>query len=206
MIAGVLETSFVDYPKEISFVIFLAGCNFRCPFCHNRSVVLNENDLYETNKVLDMLEERKKFTNAVVITGGEPTIWQDKLKELIISIKKLGFKVKLDTNGTNPSLLSELLQLQLIDFIAMDIKNTFTKYETTSGSKVDLNTIKQSIKLIESSGIDYQFRTTLNKTMHTKEDKKEIGTYVKDQNKLKFQEYKYSDQQIVDQDYGLYQD
>lgn len=206
MIAGILATSYVDYPGEPSFVIFLGGCNFRCPFCHNKSIVLKENPIYETEEVLTMLTKRKKFIKAVVITGGEPTIWQDKLKALIINIKALGYKVKLDTNGTNPKLLKELIAENLIDYFAMDIKNTFTKYEITCGTKIKTSTIKESIQVIEDSGIDYQFRTTINKTMHTKKDKKEILTYLKDQKKHKFQDYKYSDQQLIKKDFGKYEE
>lgn len=205
MIHGIIKSSFVDYPGEVSFVIFLGGCNFRCPYCHNKSIVLKESATYEITDVLNMLKERTKFIKSVVITGGEPTIYPE-LKDLIVKIKELGFKVKLDTNGTNPEVIEDLLKNNLLDYIAMDIKNSFEKYELTTGVKVDINKIKKSISIIEKSKINYQFRSTINQTMHTKKDLDNIKSYVNDPEKLAFQDYKYSDQQLVDKDFKVYQE
>lgn len=204
IISGIQKSSFIDYPGEVSFVIFLGGCNFRCPYCHNKSIVLKETNTYDTKEVLAMLKERQKVIKAVVISGGEPTIWQDKLITLIEDIKALGFKIKLDTNGTNPALLKKIIKAKLVDYIAMDIKNSFPKYELTCGQRVDLEAIKESIKLIESEKVPYHFRTTINKTMHTKEDLELIKSYVKYPEKLIFQEYKFSNNQLVDQDFDKY--
>lgn len=204
MISGIIKSSYVDYPGEIAFVIFLGGCNLGCPYCHNKTIVLRQSNIYPIDSVLDMLKERQGFISAVVISGGEPTIWNNKLKELIIKIKELGFLIKLDTNGTNPEVVKNLLEDDLLDYIAMDIKNSFAKYNSTSGADVDITKIKESIKLIEESGVDYQFRSTLNKTMHTKEDVSLMKSYIKDSTKLKFQDYKYSSEQLVDKDYGIY--
>lgn len=206
IIYGINPNSFSDYPGKIAFVIFLGGCNFKCPFCHNKSIVLETSNKYDTNDVLSMLKQRDKFIEGVVITGGEPTIWGNDLKDLIKEIRKLGLLVKLDTNGTNPVVLKELLKEGLLDYIAMDIKNSFSKYNETSGIKVDINNIKESIKIIEDSSIDYQFRTTINKTMHTKEDINEIKSYLKSPEFLVLQDYKYSDQQLIDKDFGIFED
>lgn len=205
MISGILKTSFVDYPGEPAFVIFLGGCNFRCPFCYNKSIVDKTTDTYDIDDVLSMLKTRKGFIDAVVITGGEPTLWGKDLINLIKSIKNIGYKVKLDTNGTNPVLLSEILKENLIDFVAMDIKNSFKKYDETTGTNVIINNIKESIKIIEESSISYQFRTTLNNTMHNKLDIEEIKSYLKDDSKLKLQQYKYNKEQIQDYDFGTYE-
>lgn len=148
MIYGINPTSLIDYPGEISFVIFLGGCNFQCPFCHNSDIVNRQSEIYEMEIILAMLEERKKFIKAVTITGGEPTIHGIKLIKLIEEIKAIGYEVKLDTNGMNPDLLKKLINLGLLDFIAMDIKNTFDRYEETVGVTISVSKIKESIKII----------------------------------------------------------
>lgn len=201
MIYGIQKLSLVDYPKEISLVIFTGGCNFNCGFCHNKSIVEMKEKQLSEEYVLSLLKERINFIHCVVITGGEPTIYKERLISLIIKIKEMGFKVKLDTNGTSPEYVSLLLEKNLLDYIAMDIKNTFIKYNETISSSTDINTIKKSIKLIENSKIPYEFRTTINKTNHTIEDIKEIITYVKDPTKLYIQGYEYSEYQINKQDY-----
>ena len=204
MIFGIIKTSLVDYPGEVSFVIFLGGCNFKCPYCHNSSIVFKENPTYKIDDILLMLKARQKFIRAVVITGGEPTIYKEKLKELIIKIKDLGFKIKIDTNGTNPSIIKDLIDRNLLDYVAMDIKNSFSKYEMTCGTRVNIKSIKKSIQIIEDSNVDYEFRTTLNGTMHTVDDIINIKSYVNNPEKIKFQKYRYSNQQIVDKDFGAF--
>lgn len=205
MIYGLQKMSLIDYPDEISFVIFLGGCNFKCPYCHNKSIVFKTSKLEKETEVLNMLKERINFIKHVVITGGEPTIHGDKLIKLIKKIKEIGYNIKLDTNGTNPELIKTLIDMNLIDYFAMDIKNTFEKYNNTTGVDVNINNIKKSIRLIENSNIPYIFRTTVNKTMHNEKDIKTIKTYVKDANKLIIQEYKYSKEQIVNKDFGKYE-
>lgn len=205
IISGINPLSCNDYPKEISYVIFLGGCNFKCPFCHNSSIVTFENKLSLEN-VLNDLESRKKLIKAVVITGGEPTIHVNDLIDLLQTIKTLGFKIKLDTNGSNPKLLEKIIKLKLIDYIAMDIKNTFDKYNETSGIKVNIEDIKKSINLIESSKINYEFRTTINKTMHNKKDIEEIKTYFKNSKRYFLQNYQHNKEQIVNKDFGKFTD
>ncbi len=204
MINGLQKMSYIDYPNEISFVIFLGGCNFKCPYCHNKSIVFKTTEVESEEDVLIMLKDRFNFIKHVVITGGEPTIYGNELIELMKNIKSIGYKIKLDTNGTNPDLIKEIIKLNLVDYFAMDIKNSFEKYSETCGVEVDINKIKDSVNIIESSNIPYIFRITLNKTMHTKDDVDKVKSYIKDKDNLKLQEYKYSKEQIVDKDFGTY--
>ena len=164
-IRGFLETSFLDWDGKVSSIVFLPGCNFKCPYCSNWLLVHEPDSLPEVklDKIEHFLTERKDFIDCVVITGGEPTIhsW---LPELLKHFKELGLLVKLDTNGTNPKILSELLtpNSRLIDYIAMDVKAPLNeKYDLACGTKVNLAEIRESIKLIMNSGIDYEFRTTV---------------------------------------------
>jgi pyruvate formate lyase activating enzyme len=164
-IRGFLETSFLDWDGKVSSLVFLPGCNYKCPYCSNWLLVHEPDSLPEVklDKIDHFLEARKDFIDGVVITGGEPTIHPG-LPELIKHFKDLGLLVKLDTNGTNPKMLSELLSpnSKLIDYIAMDIKAPLNeKYDLACGTKVNLAEIKESIELIMSSGIDYEFRTTV---------------------------------------------
>lgn len=204
MIEGINPISYNDYPKEVSYVIFLGGCNFGCPYCHNASIVDRKNDEIMFFKVIDDLIERKNLIKAVVITGGEPTIYGDKLISMIETIKGLGFKVKLDTNGTNPSLVKKILDKDIVDYIAMDIKNVFDKYAETVGCKVNLEKIKKSIEIIENSKISYEFRTTINKKDHTITDIEEMISYIKDKKRYFIQNYQYSKEQIGNEDFGSF--
>jgi pyruvate formate lyase activating enzyme len=182
-ILGLQKQSLIEYPGKISAVIFLGGCNFRCHFCHVPTLVLPE--LIETQneisqeEILSFLEKRKSFLEAVSITGGEPTLNKG-LPDFIKKIKSLGFLVQLETNGTNPEMLRKLIEEKLIDYAAMDIKHrldSFEKYNEITGFKLTkelFENIKESIKILLSNKIDYQFRTTLIKEFHQKEDILEI--------------------------------
>jgi len=204
MIYGIQKLSLVDYPKTPSFVIFLGGCNFRCPFCHNASIVQKEEQTYSIEEVIKEIQKRSNFINGIVVTGGEPTIYQEKLIDLLKKLKKLHLKIKLDTNGTNPQLLKQIIDQNLIDYVAMDIKNTWEKYQLTAGVKVDLEKIKQSIKLIENSSLTYEFRMTINKEMHTLEDIREVIKEVKNKDRFFLQPYKYQTSQLVNTNFGEY--
>ncbi len=162
----------------------------RCPFCHNSSLVLNPNSAPDIpfEEVYDYLKLRKNVVDAVVFTGGEPTLIPD-LQKTIMKVKELGYKVKLDTNGTNPNVVKELIENNLVDYIAMDIKNSFTKYDFTSGTKINQDKIKESIDLIMSSGVDYEFRTTIIKGHHTLEDMKEIAQMINGAKKYRLQKF-----------------
>lgn len=169
-LVGLDKLSLLDYEDKISCVLFYKACNFRCPFCHNGLTVLEANDEYVFDAVLDYLKTRKGLLDAVVFTGGEPTL-EPHLKEHIQKVKELGFLIKLDTNGTNPNVLKDLLDSKLIDYVAMDIKNSEEKYPLTCGVKVvDMDKIKRSINILITSGVSYEFRTTLVKEFHQEED------------------------------------
>lgn len=160
--AGFIKNSFVDYPNNIASVVFTFGCNFNCWYCHNRKIIEgNQIEIVSEKEVIDFLSKRKGMIDGVVVSGGEPTI-NPNIEEFITKIKEMGFKVKLDTNGTNPELLEKLINKKLLDFVAMDIKTSLNKYETITKCKVDLNKIKQSINILKNSGVDYEFRTTFS--------------------------------------------
>jgi len=166
---GFEKLSLVDYDGYISATLFTGGCNMRCPFCHNGSLVLGLEDINKVpfTTIYKYLEKRKGMLEAVCITGGEPTIMPD-LESYVVKIKKLGYKVKLDTNGSNPSVLKQLINKNLLDYIAMDIKNSEKDYYKTIGtSLISLQNIKDSINIIKNSNIKYEFRTTLVKEFHT---------------------------------------
>lgn len=161
-IAGIEKNSFVDYPGKIASVIFTQGCNMDCFYCHNRDLICRKNGpgFIKPEAALKLLESRKRFIDGVVITGGEPTL-QRGLAEFIADIRSLGFLVKLDTNGTNPDLLGELVHHRQVDYVAMDIKAPLNRYEEICGIPVSLEKINRSIDLLIRSGIEYEFRTTL---------------------------------------------
>lgn len=170
-IAGFDKLSLLNYPDMVSATIFTNGCNFLCPYCQNSALVLDakDNELIPEEEVLDYLKERWKLLDGVCITGGEPTIQKD-LKEFIEKVKSLGLKVKLDTNGSHPEVIKELLDNNLIDYIAMDIKTVFSKYNQIANRKVDTDALRSSIDLIKNSNIDYEFRTTVVKAFVSYED------------------------------------
>lgn len=171
-ICGLMKTTLLDFPGRVACTVFLPGCNMRCPFCHNPRVVFGKDEIIPTEDVLSFLKKRQGVLDGVCITGGEPTLYGGALKAFIKEIKSLGFLVKLDTNGTSPSLLRELFSEGLLDYVAMDIKSALTKeaYETACGCAVDLDSIKESIALISESGADYEFRTTVVSEIHTEDD------------------------------------
>ncbi len=174
-IGGFLKFSLIDYPGKIAAVIFTQGCNFRCPYCHNPELVLPE--LFEPSLSLDdilkFLKQRRGKLEGVVITGGEPTLHND-LPDIIRAIKALGYFVKLDTNGTNPVAVRNLIEHKLIDYVALDIKAPFEKYSQLCGVKADLNNIKETIDIILKSPVEYEFRTTVVKYLLTEKDVKEL--------------------------------
>lgn len=185
-IGGFLKQSFIDYPGNIASVIFTSGCNFRCFYCHNLDLVLperiQENQFIEESEIFDYLLKNKSLLDAVVITGGEPTIHKD-LPEFIKKIKGLNLLVKLDTNGTNPDLVKNLINKKMVDYIAMDVKSTFeiNKYKTIVGEQFnskELEGIKESVNLIINSGIKFEFRTTLVKPFHSFKEIEDISNHL----------------------------
>lgn len=171
-IGGLQKTTLVDYPGKIACTIFLSGCNFRCPFCYSKELVLPEeierHPEIREKELFDFLKQRKGMVDACVLCGGEPTINPD-IGRFIKKIKDLGYSIKIDTNGYCPDKLKELIDAKLIDYIAIDVKACFRDYSKATGINIDIDKIKQSIELIKNSGIDYELRTTIVPNIHTKE-------------------------------------
>ncbi len=189
IIGGFTKFSLIDYPNKTSAILFTQGCNLRCPFCHNPELVKPE--LFEKSipfeEIANFLKKRIGLVDAVEFTGGEPTLQKD-LKEAIVQVKSLGFFVKLDTNGTNPEIVRELLSNKLIDYIAMDIKSSIDRYDDAAGMIVDKDKIIESIQIIKNSLTDYEFRTTMiREIVGDEEDIEKIGEMIKGSNSYYFQ-------------------
>ncbi len=180
LLGGLQKLTLIDYPGHIAATVFTVGCNFRCPFCHNPELVLSMgykvSSIFE-DELFKFLEDRKGKLEGVCITGGEPTIQPD-IIDFIQKIKHLGYKVKLDTNGTRPDVLRNLFRKNLLDFVAMDIKSSLEEYDKTTNSQVDIERIKLSVKLIRNSAVDYEFRTTVVPGLHKEEDFAKIGKWL----------------------------
>jgi len=192
MIRGLQKLSLIDYPGKIACTVFLAGCNFRCPFCHNVDLVLKPEKLpkIEQDEFFSFLEKRKDWLEAVCITGGEPTIHSE-LPEFVKKIKEKGFLVKLDTNGSNPSMLSLLLRENLLDYVALDIKAPLDEknYSKATGIEISaemLEKIKETISLLEKSKIKHEFRITVVPTLHTEKELLKIAKQLNDYGIKKF--------------------
>jgi pyruvate formate lyase activating enzyme len=181
-IKGFIKNTFIEYPGKIASIIFVSGCNFRCPFCFNPELIFESEDMkdVEEKEVLDFLDKQKKWIDALVVSGGEPTLQKD-LPEFLAKVKKNGLPTRIYTNGSNPKILKELVERKLIDSIAMDIKGPLTEeaYDKLSGTKGMLANVKESISLIMSSGIDYEFRTTIVPGMISEKDVEDIAKYIK---------------------------
>lgn len=178
-ICGWNKTTLLDYPGHVAATLFTGGCNFRCPFCHNGELVLcpGEQEIRE-EEIFAFLRRRKGVTEGVCITGGEPTL-QPGLKEFIRRVKELGFLVKLDTNGYRPETLWELMEEGLPDYVAMDVKASRGNYAIAAGlAGLDMAAIEMSMGIIRSSGIPYEFRTTVVKGIHTEADIEDIGRWL----------------------------
>ena len=181
----------VDYDGKIACTVFTGGCNFRCPFCHNGSLVVGDVKAQEIplEEVFAYLEKRKGLVDAVCVTGGEATL-QPGLAEFYAQVRDLGYATKLDTNGLRPQVLKDLLDKNLLDYVAMDIKNSKGKYALTTGVKdVDLAKIDESVNILKNSTIDYEFRTTLIKEFHTQDDMKEIAEWISGAKRYFMQHY-----------------
>lgn len=164
-ISGHLKLSLTDYPGHLSTIVFTQGCNFKCPFCQNSIFINSEDGIIPENDIFEYLDKRKGVLEGVVVSGGEPTLQKD-LKLFMRKVKDLGLKIKLDTNGSNYLVLKELIDEELVDYVAMDVKNVYDEYSTICGVKVIVDNIKKSIKLLRESNIDYEFRTTIVKEFH----------------------------------------
>ena len=200
-IKGLQKTTLVDYPNKVACTIFLPRCNFRCGFCHNKDLVLNPDSLptISEEELLNFLKEKKKWLDGICVTGGEPLLHKE-LLDFLPKVKELNYLVKIDTNGTNPNLLKQLIDKKLVDFIAMDLKNSLEKYDETTASKVNIDEIKESVDIIKNSGIDYEFRTTVVPGLHKKEDIKKIGEWLKGSKKFAIQNFKPA-KEVIDSKY-----
>ena len=186
---GIDKMSLLDYDDLVSVVLFTPKCNFRCPFCHNGLTVLDSNEEIPFSDILDYLNSRKGLIDAVVFTGGEPTLMPE-LKDRITTVKNMGFKIKLDTNGSNPKVLKDLLDANLLDYVAMDIKNSLKEYPCTCGvPSIKEENIKESIRLLINGKIDYEFRTTLVDEFHSLKSILEMGELIKGAKKLYLQKF-----------------
>lgn len=196
---GLQKTTLLDYPGIIAATVFTAGCNFRCPFCHNGDLVLAANSLprIEETEVLDFLQKRKGILKGLCISGGEPTL-QKGLPEFIQKVKDLGYLVKLDTNGSNPEMLKVLLENDLLNYVAMDIKNSPDSYEKTIGATgFSMEAISKSIELLRQAGIPCEFRTTLVKELHTEADMRAIANWLPKEIPYYLQCYEENEQVII---------
>lgn len=181
IIKGFAKLTLLDYPGKVACTVFTGGCNFRCPFCHNASLAVRSGEVeaIPEDEVLDLLRKRKGILDGVCITGGEPLLFGDDLRDFIIKVKELGYDVKLDTNGSFPDRLASLLEADLIDKVAMDIKSSPVGYGLAAGiDGFDMTPIYKSIELLRNSGVDYEFRTTVVKELHSASDFEEIGKMI----------------------------
>lgn len=178
---GMQKMTLLDYPGYVACTLFTGGCNFRCPFCHNALLVLDldENYTISEEEVLAFLKKRQGLLDGVCVTGGEPLINKD-IGDFLSKVKELGFKIKLDTNGTNPALLKELVSQNLVDYVAVDIKNSPEKYAETVGLKsFDMSTINETVNFLMTGSVDYEFRTTVTKQFHTEKSMEEAARFIR---------------------------
>ncbi len=178
-IAGLQKMTLLDYPGRVACTVFLQGCNFRCPFCHNADLLPGQGQAFMTDKeLLAFLEKRKGLLDGVCVTGGEPTL-QKELPELLSEIKALGYAVKLDTNGAQPEVLRSLVEAGTVDYVAMDIKNSREEYPTTAGVRENLlPAVEESIRYLLQGKVDYEFRTTVVHELHTDRSIEDMGRWV----------------------------
>jgi pyruvate formate lyase activating enzyme len=211
MICDFMPVSLVDYPGCVAATVFVAGCNFRCPYCHNSSIIGGTGSLlhdspggYEPGGIIDCLADRKKLIDGICITGGEPTLWQG-LKDFAAAIKAEGFKVKLDTNGSRPEVLREILEQGLVDYVAMDVKAPVYMYSLFAPDEEDILNVQKSVDIIMLHGdfggkIDYEFRTTVHEKILGLHDIEEIGRWLSGAKRYVLQGYKYSPG-VLDEDF-----
>jgi len=197
-ICGFNKTTLLDYPEHVAATIFTGGCNFRCPFCHNGNLVLGPGGQppIPEEEIFDFLGKRRGILDGVCITGGEPALQRD-LPEFIHEIKDMGYLVKLDTNGYNPGVLWTLLQDDLLDYVAMDVKASKENYGVAAGvCRLDISKIEESIAMLKSSGIAYEFRTTMVKGIHNIEEFEHIGKWLAGSRAYFLQQFRESDNVI----------
>lgn len=190
-IKGFIETSFLDWKECLSSVIFLGGCNFRCPYCHNKELVINHEALEDIpmEYIIATLRKYQKWVDKVVITGGEPTV-SASLLGLISQLKREKMLIKLDTNGSNPQILKSLVNERFVDYVAMDVKGPIDQYSMWTGVNVDAKRIQESIEFLLEDNIDYEFRMTVVPFLHREDDIYEVASFIKDAKKFFIQEFR----------------
>lgn len=206
-LCGLQKTTLLDYPGHVAATLFLGGCNFRCPFCHNKALLdRNCSSAYSEDDIISFLKKRSSVLEGVCITGGEPTLHSD-LENFIIKLREMGFLIKLDTNGFRPQVLQSLCKHGLIDYVAMDIKSCRERYSAVSGvPNLSLSPIEESIDFLLSGVIPYEFRTTVVKELHTTQDFIQIGKWIKGCSHYYLQNYVDSEQVLQPGFTGFSQD
>lgn len=193
-IQGLQKLTLLDYPEKVACTVFTSGCNFRCPFCHNASLVTHvesENNI-PMDEIMYFLKKRQKVLDGICVTGGEPLLQKD-LEEFLLQVKALGYDVKLDTNGSNTEKLRDLVEEKLVDYVAMDLKNSKEKYGQTIGmTDYDMKNIYNSVDYLMSGVVPYEFRTTVVREFHDREDFQAISKWIKGADRYYLQEFKDS--------------
>jgi pyruvate formate lyase activating enzyme len=199
-IVGFQACSLVDYPGAMAAVVFTPGCNMNCFFCHNKGIIGpgSHRFLIDPREVLSTLRKRSGMLDAVVISGGEPTL-QPGLEDFILSVRALGLKVKLDTNGTNPELLSDLIRKGLLDFVSMDLKAPMRRYAEICGARVDLDDIDSSVQILLQGRVDYEFRTTVVPQLRA-EDLRSMGAWIRGAKRWVLQQYRQLGRELWNND------
>lgn len=175
---GLQKLTLLDYPGKMACTVFTSGCNLRCPFCHNAGLVTHiDGDFISQQDLLQFLSTRKGKLEGLCLTGGEPLLNKD-VAQFLAEVKEMGFSVKLDTNGTNPNLLKQLIDDKLVDYVAMDIKNSKLKYSLTCGVNVNMEDIEKSVHLLKLGQVDYEFRTTVVRQLHEQQDIEDIARWL----------------------------
>ena len=199
--AGLQKLTLLDFPGYVACTLFTRGCNMRCHFCHNASLVVRaeEQRMYTNEEILYFLRQRRGILDGVAITGGEPTLMPG-LPKFMAEVRELGYKIKLDTNGTRPAVLREIIDSELVDYVAMDIKNSRSRYGETVGfdSSYDLTPIDESIAILKEGKVDFEFRTTVSKTFHSHANIFAMGEWLAGDEKFFLQQFKDSGDLIGD--------
>ena len=201
IIHGFQKTTLLDYPGKVACTVFTGGCNFRCPFCHNAALVVDPDSAptFDNDEIIAYLNKRRGILDGLCVTGGEPLLNLD-IAQFLRRVKDVGLKVKVDTNGTFPDRLASLIEEGLVDYVAMDIKNSPKKYGETAGVPgMKLDRINESIAYLLGGKVDFEFRTTTAKETHTPDDFSQIGEWIKGAPRYFIQAYKYSGETIGDQ-------
>ena len=189
LIGGFQKLTLQDYPGKLACILFTYGCNYRCPFCHNASLVTDAREEHSVEEILSYLRKRRGILEGVVVSGGDPLLQPD-LEDLLREIKSLGFSVKLDTNGTFPDRLIAAVREGLVDYVAMDIKNAKERYALTAGvDRAALEAVERSVEFLKTDEVDYELRTTLVSEFHTEEQMRQIGEWIRGAKRYFLQEF-----------------